>query len=70
MILFFLVKTPEFSPELAYSEMDYQGLNVSPLPKVKASLTIEKKLAQTQENVIQYCFLYKYLKDVHNIYIF
>lgn len=59
MILFPLVKTPESSPELAYSEMDYQGLNVSPLPQNKGiSNSEKKKLVQTQENGIQYCYLY------------
>lgn len=68
MILFPLVKTPESSRELAYSEMDYQGLNISPLLQSKGiSNNGKKKLAQTQENVIQYCYLYKYLKDAHNI---
>lgn len=61
MILFPFIKTPESSPELAYSEMDYQGLNVSPLPQNKGISNSEKKkkkLVQTQENVIQYCYLY------------
>lgn len=63
MVLFTLLKTPEPSPERAYSEMDNQSLNISPLPKVEASLKIKKikkNFSSTQVKVVQYFYLYKY----------
>lgn len=69
MVLFTLLKALEPSPELAHSEMDYEGLKGSPFSQRGGISNNKRNLPNTQVNVVQYCYLYKYFQDAHNISI-
>lgn len=68
MVSFTPLKTPEPSPELVYSEIDCQGLKVSPFPESRSISNNEKKktcpaLKYMLFNTATYINTYK---DAHN----